>query len=1018
MLPASRVLLTTLIALPLFAQYFGQNKVRYRTLEFQVLKTEHFDIYYYNDMKEVIGDIARMSERWYGRLSKVLNHQLSSRQPLILYASHPDFRGTTAIPGYIGETTGGVTEGLRRRMVLPLAGPIADTDHVLGHELVHAFQFDITSRRGPEGGTGLPGTLRLPLWFIEGMAEYLSLGPLHSHTAMWMRDAVRREAVPTIGDLNSPKYFPYRYGHAFWAFVAGRYGDEVIGRMLAAAGRAGSAEGAIQGVLKISTKELSHQWREALLDDYEPVLQRTVPVRQQSRLLLSEEEGGGALNVSPVLSPDGKRVVFFSEKDLFSIDLFIADADTGEIRRKITSTAVDPHFDSFQFVNSSGAWSADGRKLAFGSIRSGRAAISIYDVEEDEITERLASDDIGEIYNPSWSPDGRFIVFSANAGGVTDLFVAEVATGSLRRLTNDPFADLHPAWSPDGTRIAFVTDRFTSDTSRLAFTGSRLAIIDAVSGDIRPVTAFDSGKHINPQWAPDGNGLYFISDRDGIPNIYRVSLARGGITQITNLETGAAGISEISPAYSVAVGTGRVAFSAFLDGDYDVFVIEPEAAAKGMPLNMALAGLSPAMLPPAKRPLGVVAAMLNSPGLGLPAPQNLPVEDYDPSLSLDYIAPPQISVGMSNFGSFLGGGTAFYFSDLLGYHNVMTAFQTSTVGDAGNFLRNVSAIGAYQNQKSRWTWGFLGGQVPFLSGAYGATRGNVGGEPAIIENSTTYWQINRQAAGILAYPFNRAQRIEFSSGYQNTSFAGEQRLQAFSALTGQFLGEQVEDLDAPESLHMGTGNAALVFDTSLFGGTSPVAGQRYRLEGGVAAGTLDYTTVLVDYRRYLRIARPLTLAGRFLHFGRHGGGAGDRRLQDLFIGYPALIRGYDPNSFTIEDCGSTVQTTGTCPAFDQLLGSRMAVANLELRIPILGFLGVIPSRGFPPVEIAPFFDAGVWTSAEKAWFLDGPRNPVTSYGASLRFNILGFAIGQLSYVRPNDRPRQNWMWQFSLLPGF
>jgi hypothetical protein len=255
---------------------------------------------------------------------------------------------------------------------------------------------------------------------------------------------------------------------------------------------------------------------------------------------------------------------------------------------------------------------------------------------------------------------------------VTDLFVAEVATGSLRRLTNDPFADLHPAWSPDGTRIAFVTDRFTSDTSRLAFTGSRLAIIDAVSGDIRPVTAFDSGKHINPQWAPDGNGLYFISDRDGIPNIYRVSLARGGITQITNLETGAAGISEISPAYSVAVGTGRVAFSAFLDGDYDVFVIEPEAAAKGMPLNMALAGLSPAMLPPAKRPLGVVAAMLNSPGLGLPAPQNLPVEDYDPSLSLDYIAPPQISVGMSNFGSFLGGGTAFYFSDLLGYHNVMT----------------------------------------------------------------------------------------------------------------------------------------------------------------------------------------------------------------------------------------------------------------------------------------------------------------------------------------------------------
>jgi hypothetical protein len=121
----------------------------------------------------------------------------------------------------------------------------------------------------------------------------------------------------------------------------------------------------------------------------------------------------------------------------------------------------------------------------------------------------------------------------------------------------------------------------------------------------------------------------------------------------------------------------------------------------------------------------------------------------------------------------------------------------------------------------------------------------------------------------------------------------------------------------------------------------------------------------------------------------------------------------------VEECEAAAGVTATCPAFDQFLGSRIAVANVELRIPLIGFLGLIPSRRFPPVEIAPFFDAGVaWTSAQKAWFLDGPRVPVTSYGASLRFNILGFAVGQLTYVRPNDRPRQNWMWQFSLLPGF
>ena len=166
-----------------------------------------------------------MAERWHARLEQLLEHQLRGRQPLVLYASHPDFEQTNAIQGELGEGTGGVTESLRRRIVLPLGGPLADTDHVIGHELVHAFQFDMTTR--PDARQGRPAPQRLPLWFIEGMAEYLSLGPVDPHTAMWLRDAARQETLPTINDLDNPKYFPYRWGQAFWAYVGGRWGDEV-----------------------------------------------------------------------------------------------------------------------------------------------------------------------------------------------------------------------------------------------------------------------------------------------------------------------------------------------------------------------------------------------------------------------------------------------------------------------------------------------------------------------------------------------------------------------------------------------------------------------------------------------------------------------------------------------------------------------------------------------------------------------------------------------------------------------
>ncbi|HSK09136.1 MAG TPA: hypothetical protein VK911_06145, partial [Vicinamibacterales bacterium] len=174
------------MASPASAQYFGRNKVQYKSFNFEVMKTAHFEIYFYEEEREAVEQAAVMAERWYARLSKVLNHELRGPQPLVLYASHPEFQQTNVVQGEMGEGTGGVTEMLKRRIVLPLGASLAESDHVIGHELVHAFQFDITA---PSGGQSMAsGALRLPLWFIEGMAEYLSIGPVDPHTAMWMRD--------------------------------------------------------------------------------------------------------------------------------------------------------------------------------------------------------------------------------------------------------------------------------------------------------------------------------------------------------------------------------------------------------------------------------------------------------------------------------------------------------------------------------------------------------------------------------------------------------------------------------------------------------------------------------------------------------------------------------------------------------------------------------------------------------------------------------------------------------------
>src|SRR5579862_5750922 len=138
-----------------------------------------------------------MAERWYTRHSDTFRHQFD-RKSVVLYADHPDFEQTNVVSDSPGEETGGVTEGMRTRVVMPFTGSYADNDHVLGHELVHVFQYNIAETSEVQG---LQRLETLPLWLIEGMAEYFSLGRDNELTAMWMRDAVERDRFPTIRQL-------------------------------------------------------------------------------------------------------------------------------------------------------------------------------------------------------------------------------------------------------------------------------------------------------------------------------------------------------------------------------------------------------------------------------------------------------------------------------------------------------------------------------------------------------------------------------------------------------------------------------------------------------------------------------------------------------------------------------------------------------------------------------------------------------------------------------------------------
>ena len=1002
------------LSAPTSAQYFGRNKVQYRTFDFKVLKTEHFDIYYYPSERAGVDIAARFAERWNVRLERLFQHRLRGRQPLILYGSHVDFEQTNVIGGDLGEGTGGVTEPLRRRIVLPLAGPLADTDHVIGHELVHAFQFDITT--SPDMAPGQTGAERLPLWFIEGMAEYLSIGPVDPNTAMWLRDAARQEKLPAIKDLNSPKYFPYRWGQAFWAYVGGRWGDEVVGNLLAVAASRGVDE-ALEGVLGVKTKQLSSDWQASILQTYTPVLTSSTPKGELGRLVVEGKEPGADLNVGPSISPDGRWVAFLSTRSFFSVDLYIAETSTGRIIRKLTSTATNPHYSSIQFIYSAGAWDKASRQIAVATVTSGRAALAIFDAQSGAVSREIPVPDVDEIMSPTWAPDGHAICFTGMHYGLTDLFVYDLTTSKVRQLTSDPYADLQPAWSPNGRQIAFATDRFTSDLSTLAIGPYRLGLIDADSGAVEPVSAMVEGKQINPQWAPDGRSLYFISDREGISDIYRTTIGAGSVetTQFTTVATGVSGITSLSPAISVASGSGRVAFSIYADGKYDILTLESGArggSLRVLPINSAI-------LPPASRKPSDVSELLASPGLGLPEPFSYPVEPYTGKLSLEGVAQPVIGVGVSRFGTALGGGVALSFADMLGNQVLATAVQINSGIGGGTSVKDIGAQVGYFNMARRWNWGVVGGQVPYLSSGFQSGVGVLpGGDVVQTDQLYVFRQTERSASGVVSYPFDRARRVDLQSGVSNISFDQVVTTTTYSRLTGVVYQSSTETTPLAETLTLGTGSVAYVFDTSVFGATSPVQGQRYRVEAAPTFGTINFTGLLADYRRYFMPAAFYTLGVRVMHYGRYGSGSQDTRIYPLYVGSPWLVRGYDAGSIDTTEC--VASGTSSCALIDRLLGSRMLVGNVELRFPLLRPFGVSSNMYGPlPVEVALFADGGAaWNRGDGPSILGGSRSGVSSVGVAFRVNLLGFAVGEFDFARPLQRPGQGWVFGFNLMPGW
>jgi len=1003
------------ITLQLNAQYFGRNKVQYEDFDFEVLETENFNIYYYPDEKAVTQDAARMLKRWYARYTELFDYELRKKQPVIIYANHPDFQQTNVISGLIPQGTGGVTEGMRNRMVIPMTGVYDENDHVLGHELVHAFHYDVMKRlKG-----GLRASRQIPLWLIEGMAEYLTKGRKSELTSMWMRDAVLQDKVPTIDQITrQARYFPYRYGHALWAYIAANWGDDIVLPLFSAVAGQDWQTGA-RKVLKINSDTLSRHWQESIKNTYEPQIQDKTKPSEIGQAIIRE---AGEINLAPVLSPDGKYMVFISRRNLFTLDLYLANVETGEIMKKLTSFKSDVHFDNLRFMNSSGTWSPDSRTVAFVVVRKGDNQIALFDLKEKRVKRLIKIPEVTGIMHLNWSPMGDKLAFFGTSGGVGNLYLLDLNTEKVTKLTDDRYAEIQPHWHPDGNRIAFATDRGAGTSLEdLTFSELKIGIINVNDGRISLLSMGPQTKHINPQFDSTGQNIYFVASPDGFSNIYRYNFNKKEYYKITNVATGVSGLTKNSPAISLSRNSSQLVMSVFDDHDYRIYGLDIKEN-KGDPYDPGSQSTEypPGALPPVERSdHGIVQTYLRPEPIDKKSAKDFTYHDYTPRLKLYYAGRSMIGGTVDQYGVGLGGNINLYFSDILGNHILLTNFSAQ-----GN-LKDLGGEVMYRNRDHRLNWGadigHIGYNTGYTTSQLDSITGNGGPIPAKIYRRYNFYTYNDRVRGLLEFPLNRNQRIEAAAGLTRIGYDREVEI-VETTLNDQVIDRRTKKLENPPAVYLFHPSLAVVGDWSYSGFTSPARGRRYRFELEGTTGSLRYLSALGDYR-YYHFINPVTLAARFLHYGRYFMDADSKKLTPLQLGYESWVRGYSPQSFKRSEC-TKVSGIEECPEFDRLTGSRIGVFNAEIRLPLLGTeqFGLINFR-YLPTEILAFVDGGVaWTEQESPVLKWDPhskkRVPVFSTGVGARFNILGYVVVQAYYAYPFQRPKKGAHFGFVFAPGW
>lgn len=1038
---------------------FGKNRVQYNPFYWKFYRFERFDVYSYDEGKELSLFVADYLKTEIPRVERFFDYNFEKRLIFIVYNKLSDFKqsniGQLTVDEEEQANVGGVTRIIQNKIFAYFEGDHLKMKKQITETLSEALVYEMLY--GNEFKDNFTGStlLNIPEWYIQGLVSYIS-NPWDFELENRVKDGIINDRFDKFNRLEG-KDALYA-GHSFWRYIADTYGASVIPNILYLTRINKNVNQGFLYVLGLPLKDLANEW----LGYYMSLYMLNPEESQLPKESLFKKPKKKTVYSQAKISPAGTHIAYTTNQE-GKYKVWLYDLQN-EKRKKLEREGhrLEQITDySYPIL----AWHPTGRILAWVEEEQGELRLTYYDLDEKEYTSRLFVF-FEKILDLSYSDDGLQFVISGVSRGQTDIYVHDIVTGTNDRITNDVADDLHPRFYDNSTKIIFSSNR-KSDTLRDGrnyddFSDSYdLFIYDLEkrSNLLRRLTGNDFSSRYQP-FPAENDEFVYLSDETGIVNRYLASYdstisfidttihyryfaktrplsayprnieehhiipETGEFSQVFyddgryHISTG--NLNNLPPVEALTVTPFKSRLQSQLaEKDSIERIMSKTIQIRNVVDNKIISGADTFKLEVSrididnyvfeKEKLNYYNDRLKDDNLQLvmdtvKEEERLTYIDYETSFYPNYLV-NQVDFSFLNesYQSFTGGAVyynpGFNLMFKVGANDLFEDYRLiGGVRFATDFNSNEFLL-SFESLKKRWDK-----QVILHRQVYNASAEN-----ALVKT------FSHELRGILKYPFNEVAAIEGTAILRNDR--------------NVFLSTNLENLNRDDIFRPWVGaRIAYIFDNTRSLGLNLPLGMRSKIFWESYQQIDDKNSNLFviggDVRHYLRIHRSLIWANRFAASTSFG-----NTPLIYYLGSLDNWTNLNPNVETFDRSipidyskNYAFQTLATnMRGFTQNIrnGNNFALINTELRWPLIRYIMNRPlsSAFLNNFQVVGFFDAGTaWTglhpwSEENAYdveeyengpvkvVVDSNREPlVAGYGFGLRSQIFGYFV------------RVDWAW--------